>query len=271
MAKTLGQQLTACGRHRLPQSLSFKDTSYRLVRIFKHDFFAATALYQVDSLGPSPAITSPPAKIVLKVARRGDLLGLPLAWLGRAICRHECALLRRLQGLPGAPRLLDTCGEDAFIYQYIEGLTLQENPNVPDDFFDQLQLLLNRIHARRIAYMDMNKRTNIIIDPNNTPHLIDFQVSCCIPERLLGSKRLAQAVFGRLANADRYHLLKHKRRLRPDLMDETQISQSRRISFLIALHRLYARPFIWLRRRGLSYLSHKDLLANPKSTHRNKP
>jgi hypothetical protein len=258
--KTLGYQLKACGKKALPKTLELPAGRYRLDRVFKHDFFAATALYGFDnSASPIPA----PPRVVLKIARQSDFLGVPLRWLGQAIARHEWSILTRLQDLPGLPRLIARYGNDGVIYRYIEGRSLDENPGgLPDDFFDRLLDLLSKIHQRRIAYVDMNKRGNILIAADQSPCLIDFQIACFIPPMIFGLHAVARSILDILQKEDCYHLYKHKRRLRPDLMNDRELEQSRRVSFWILIHRALAAPYRRLRRGILRNLYRHDTLVD---------
>ena len=270
MEASLGQQLRACGRHGLPPTLTLDRGQYQLVRVFKHDFFAATALYRqtpAPQSNPCPAEGCPPGPthIVLKQARCCDFLGLPLQWLGAALCRHEWSILCRLRGLKQVPKPLRQHGPTGLIYEYIPGRSLDERPEVPAEFFDRLRELLQLIHQRRVAYIDMNKRGNILVGPDGLPYLIDFQISQHLPARLLGSRRWAAAMLTALTREDHYHLLKHKRRLRPDLMTEDQWQQSHAISSWISLHRLVSRPLTLLRRRILAFLHRADRLVTDPS------
>jgi hypothetical protein len=264
MSNKIGHQLRACGRYPLPEKITVAGLTFEQVCIFKHDFFAATALYE-RAKGSDNSVV--PQKMVLKVGRHADLLGIPLAWLGELLCCHEWRILTLVQGMPGIPKLSGRHGKTGFVYEYIEGCSLDERPKLPDDFFDQLESLLEQIHARRIAYVDMNKRGNILLGRNGTACLIDFQISFHIPRRLFGSQFLADCLLNHLRKEDLYHLGKHKRRLRGDLMTAEQIAASRRISGVIALHRTVTRPLTGLRRAVLKYLFRTGRLAPPDPLH----
>lgn len=258
-------QLKACGRKSLPQIIQWEDEVYRRDQVFKHDFFAATALYRLDSTRsntPKKQENSPsaPEKIILKWSRSTDFFGLPLAWLGQWISQRERCILKQLQGLAGVPQLIGPYQSYGLLYEYIEGTSLDSRPQIPDDFFDRLETLLKIIHTRNIAYLDLNKKGNILLGQNNKPHLIDFQISwhCDIapgPFRSLFHKFLK-----RLQQEDFYHLYKHKRRCRPDLMSQTEIDDSRQASLLIRLHRKITRPLTLLRRRLLGWLMKRGQL-----------
>ena len=264
MTTGIGRQLKACGRKKLPRVIEVAHKNYRLARIFKHDFFAATAMYEF--IGPDKSDNASSAKaVILKMSRQGDFLGLPLGWLGEFIREHEISILRRLQGIGGTPRLLGRYGKTGLIYEYISGKSLAEGVQAPDDFFDQLEELLSKIHALDIAYVDFNKRGNILLGSDNQAYLIDYQISIHIG-------RLWQWFFGPagyllkvLQREDVYHLFKHKRRFRRDLMDEEQLRRSRRISKWVALHRALARPITTIRRYCLGYLYRKNQLMIDKT------
>lgn len=252
--------MQACGRHALPRRIEVAARTYTLTRVFKHDFFACTALYQ------GPADGAGPVRLVLKIARAGDFLGLPLAWLGRWLGDHEWDILSTLQGLDNVPKLVSRYGPTGFIYEYIEGQSLDETPHVRNDkFFDQLAELITQLHRRRIVYLDMNKRGNILAGPDGRPNLIDFQISAHIGRRILGAAGLADWILDRLGREDYYHLNKHKRRIRKDLMTPSELTRSRNISGAVAFHRKVFRPLTRLRRLMLRHLFHHGHLLTDET------
>ena len=268
MATTIEQQLRACGRYKLPETIELNGFEYSRRQIFKHDFFAATSLYVLAGTTQRSSSDFPevPKKVVLKVARWGDFLGIPLKWLGRCLTNHEKYILKQLQGEKGVPRFMADFGTNGLVYEYIEGLTLDERPNLPDDFFERLEELLSRIHDRRIAYVDMNKRGNIIIDSDGCPRLIDFQISWFFCQSFFGSRRLPEFLMDIFQRADFYHLKKHKRRLRSDLMSAQEISQSRHLTKGLATYRNGTRPLTRFRRKILGYLYSSGRLSNHDKT-----
>jgi hypothetical protein len=261
MRTTIGQQLRALGRYRLPERIEVAGSDFAMERVFKHDFFAVTALYNHTGRSDNPG-SRVPQRVVLKMARQGDLLGVPLRWLGQTICRNEIAVLTRLQGIEGVPRLLGGFSDVGLIYEYIEGYSLDERPELPDDFFENLMALLKRIHSREIAYVDMNKRGNILINKNSQPCMIDFQISQYIDWPVWPLNRLGRYILGVLHKADFYHLAKHKRRLQRHLMSPEQLYNSRRVDGWITIHRTLSGPLTKFRRTVLHLLHRKGQLIN---------
>jgi hypothetical protein len=67
-----------------------------------------------------------------------------------------------------------------------------------------------------------------------------------------------QWLLRRFQHGDRYHCLKHKRRLRPDLLSAAERGEVERIGLWIRLHRWLSRPVTNLRRRTLKRLKRSE-------------
>ena len=67
-----------------------------------------------------------------------------------------------------------------------------------------------------------------------------------------------QWLLRRFQQADRYHTLKHKRRLRPDLLTDDERRVVEQLSIWIRLHRVLTRPLTNLRRRTLKRLAKSE-------------
>jgi hypothetical protein len=258
MKREIGKYLYACGNNQIPPEIDLDGNTYYLDKILKHDFFAATALYKSKGRARKK-LPHRPAKLVLKLNRRQHFFGLPLAWLGQILRNHELSILRRLSSLDQVPHPLAEHGSTGFIYEYIEGHTLEEKQTFPDDFFDNLAELLRQVHQQSVAYLDMNKRSNIIIGKDNKPYLIDFQISLYFISNPWILKSFNKRLQNALQDADFYHLFKHKRKLSPHLLkpEENLVSHP---NPLIHLHRCIANPFRCVRRKLLNFLHAKGLI-----------
>jgi hypothetical protein len=234
--------LRALGQESPPENLEITGVEHRLVEVFKHDSWAATALYESDW-----GILR-----VVKLHRQARLFFLPLQWLGRRTARNERIILEQLAGLDGIPALAGAVRaggrilEHAVAREYIPGHPLGNREAVPDSFFHELERLLRGMHERRTVYVDLHKRENIIVNDRGEPCLIDFQISLLWPSWLPRGP-----LFRLLGRSDEYHLMKHWARCRPDQCGMNSEEFRKRIPWWIRVHRLFARPVRELRRRLL--------------------
>ena len=204
--------------------------AYHRVERFKQDAFAATARYaRVEGQGVGPA------EVVVKFARTAPLLGLPLGWLGAHLSGKERDVHRRLTGIAGVPAVVDDvvlegdaarAGRHALGRVYVEGRTLREVPGseLAAGFFAELEALLQQVHDRGIAVMDLNKAENVLVDTHGRPHLIDFQLSV---RHGVGEGRRwwshlpgARWWLGVLQGCDRFYIAKQFARTLPDAFAE---------------------------------------------------
>lgn len=256
--------LRALGSREMPAEVMLADGAYRYLRTFKHDFFAATGLYE----GPS-------GRVVLKLGRSKSLLGLPMAWLGEWAADHEADMYRLAEGVAGIPACFGRVGRTGFAHAFIEGHPLQRHEQVGDEFFARLRTMLDDLHGRGMAYVDLEKRENILVGTDGRPWLIDFQISFPGPDldpaidrrrgpgamcRLV-PRGLRQYLLSKLQQADRYHLLKHQRRHRPDTLTAEQMAGSYATGGAIQLHRKLFRPLTLMRRQALKRLTGRSRSA----------
>jgi len=235
----------ALGKCDPPAQVQVGGANYRRITIFKHDSWAATALYEDDS----------GQQIVCKFNRRQSILGIPMSWLGRSLARRETGMYARLAPVSHVP---DGCGDvyvdevrlaNAAAHRFVAGSPLSNSTVVGDAFFDELESLVSCLHERRIAYVDLHKVENVIVGQDGRPYLIDFQISVHLPQ-----KRLLNWLLGLLQRSDTYHVAKMKLRIRPDLCDYDRQTIANNRPWWIRLHRLIAVPFRSTRRRLLVLL-----------------
>jgi RIO-like serine/threonine protein kinase len=234
--------MRALGKRDLPATIEVAGETFRHEKTVKHDFWAVTGFYLNDK----------GKRVVLKMSRTEDFAGFPLQWIGRWLCRREMRFYNALSDLPNVPPVLGTVGQTGFVHAYCEGQPLSKHRPVPDKFFDQLLELLRELHNRDIAYVDTNKPENILLGDDGRPHLIDFQISYDLHE--LGNWFLNRRLLKQLQREDLYHILKHKKRLRPDEMTTEELTAAERKSRLIRLHRFLTKPYFLLRRRTFKRL-----------------
>jgi hypothetical protein len=242
-----------------PERLEVLGRGYRLAKVFKHDFVAATTLYEAVVPGDGPD------RLVVKFGREHGFCGIPGAWLGRLLARRERRFHQLADGVPGIQRWVRQISPTACALEYIDGDTLDRVDSSPDGaFFDMLRRTLDLLHGRGIAYCDLNKLSNIVIAPDGRPGLIDFQIAVWDDDRANPLvRRYLRSLVAYLQGMDLYHLYKHKRRLAPDAMTDTQQELATRRGRLIRLHRRLVTPLRRLRRGFLTRQHRKGTLVSP--------
>jgi hypothetical protein len=258
-AHWLGRCFYACGADGMPTQMRCQGTAYVLVKVLKHDFMAATGLYEA-AVGAGG-----PGKVICKISRRMHFCGVPLGWLGRLLTRSEVRNLRRCEGVHGVPHVLDRIEPNVYVYAYIEGVCLAEKPALPPDFFEKLKAVLDQIHARRLVHFDLHKPGNILVGADGHAYILDFQLCTYLGDRCLLSRRLSSRLRRRLQAYDVYHVYKHKRRLLPAKLTEAEDKLSRNNSLPLRMHRAIASPYKRVRRACLRHLHAKGVLAGSQS------
>ncbi len=177
--------------------------------------------------------------------------GLRLGVAARRLAGREADHLERLAGIVGIPALLDRPAPDAFLRRWTPGHDLRQVARVPDRLFPDLHELLAAVHARGVAYADLAKEENVIVEDRGPGHadtdragLVDFQISVATGTWLGGLVPLLQ-------RADRVHLARHVKRRRPDQLtvaDREALAKGK--GWLAQLHRtVVKRPYNLVTRR----------------------
>lgn len=234
--------MRALGRHDLPGRIECAGRTLRHRATAKHDFWAATGIYEDDAGGWA----------VLKAYRTARFAGAPLRWLGRWQCGREVGFYQHLAGLPCVPALLGRVSDTAYLRAFVPGRALADGPPLPTEFWARLDGAMRAVHGRGVAYVDSNKPENVLIGEDGRPYLIDFQIAwrCGLgTDHTLGRWWLA-----RLQREDLYHVLKHKRRFARESMTPAELESVRRRSPLIRFHRAINRPYRMVRRPLLRWL-----------------
>ena len=163
-------------------------------------------------------------KLVVKSFARKSLL---VRWIGRPQVKREALAYRALEDLPGIPRLRAWPDRDTLVMDYLEGRRithLRLEPGSSRGFVEELWSLLESIHRRGVAHMDLRGRDNVLVSPDGHVRIIDFAASHIAPE---GSLR-RRFLFPLLRSIDRSAFLKWKRLLTPEDLTDRERRKLRR-------------------------------------------
>lgn len=236
------------GKESLPARIKVAGLIYAHRKTYKDDFFAVTAMYE----------SSDEKRVILKVNRVASLFLIPMSWVGKLLTAREIACFTKLEGIPGVPRFVERYGSTGLVREFIEGHAMRKGERVPDNFHEKLTGLIDKMHQRDIAYVDLEKCENVLVGDDGEPYLFDFQISWYVPRQWGGDLWPFSAIRRSLQRADRYHLLKLKRRTRPDQMTKEQQDASFAKPWYVRLHNRIVMGPKKLRRWILNRIDPKD-------------
>jgi len=240
----------ALGRAEPPEQIAIAGRFFQHEELLKHDSWAATAIY-----------SSRGQRIICKFHRIQPIFGVPMAWLGRRLAARERRFLARLADVPNVPSVLGPVTVNGQVLthaaarRYIPGHPLSPGDVVDDEFFSELRFVLQEMHGRGIAYVDLHKRENILVGENGRPYLFDFQISVDAQRRLWRCLPGSSWFFRILCQSDLYHLEKHIIRQQAGTDPDAEARLARLRPWWIRIHRLIARPLREVRRKLLVFLN----------------
>jgi hypothetical protein len=239
--------LRALGNDDPPEQVAVGGASYRRAEILKHDSWAATAIYCDEA----------DERIICKFNRTAALFGIPLSWIGRVLAAREARFLRLLADVETIPNDLGQVSRNerllpnAIARCYVDGEPMRVKQELNPRIFDELFELVQTMHKREMAYVDLHKLENIIIGHDGRPYLIDFQVCFGLSARWPWNGKVAKYCLAKLQEIDIYHLNKHLARCLPGTLTAEQIRQKSTIPAFIRFHRFFAVPLRTARRKLL--------------------
>lgn len=155
-------------------------------------------------------------------------------WLiGPLLIRREAQALRQLAGLPGIPKLIRRVDARAVLMQCVPA---EPWPRMqpPASSFDLLHTLVASMHARGVAHGDLRAPSNILVDPQGQPYIVDFAA------RVLRGHPWNKPwnwIFRRFCAADLSGLAKLKVKCAPELATPADYAMSQHRGFIAHLAR----------------------------------
>lgn len=213
---------------------------FQHIGTLKEDAFARTELVEKDG-----------KQYLFKVSRLALFGPLQLRRVMNALTAHEVHIHNLLEGVHGVPKLVKRVSDNSFLREFVEGRTLDRDPpELQPDFFDEFHEIVRNIHARGVAFVDLAKKENVVVTTEGRPFLIDFQISMAHRKGWGPVTLLWNVILRTMQRADIYHVFKHKRRIRPDLLTEEERLTCARKPWFNRVHKyLFRKPYHLIKRR----------------------
>ena len=100
--------------------------------------------------------------------------------IGRFLIWRETKAYRRLRGLKGIPAFYHAVDGLALVIEEISGQSiegLEKRERLSEEFFVELQRLVNSVHSRGLAHCDLKRAPNILLGHDGRPFIVDWSAS----------------------------------------------------------------------------------------------
>ena len=140
---------------------------------------------------------------------------------------REIVSIRRLKGISGIAQHAVRVGPSMLAIEYIEGRSLDKvaPASVTPEFLEKLEALIRKVHDRGVVHLDLRGGGNIIMRPDGTPGLIDFQSG-------LVTTHIPLAIVKELEAMDMSGAYKKWLRYQPEAMGEYRREELARVNRL---------------------------------------
>ncbi len=154
------------------------------------------------------------------------------ALFGRRVKNREIAIYSRLDDAAGVPGFVGVIDRNAFAIEYVEGQTLARHLDrvLLDAALTNLSAAVDGLHARRVVHLDLKQKRNVLVRPDGSVAIIDFESALHLGERFPG-----RALFGFLRKRDQAGVIKFKSKYAPHLLDAEEVGLARKERWLGAL------------------------------------
>jgi predicted Ser/Thr protein kinase len=162
--------------------------------------------------GPDAARASEPC-----VIKDLSPLRAPFRVYARRMLEREARILERLHDSWVAPRLLERISRDAIAIEFVESDYLRKRirrkPHRMARVLAAFERAVDELHRRGIAHLDLRQRKNVLVKPDDSVVLIDFESAWDLARMPL-LRRLLEPLLFRI---DRNAVLKWKVKFAPEL------------------------------------------------------
>ncbi len=159
----------------------------------------------------------------------------------KLLCTHEVNVLRRLQWLEWVQQLVTQDSSTSFISTFIEGNTLLTEPNLPNDYFEKLTIILKRIHDKWVADPDFAHSVDLLVDKEGNPHVIDLASAIIYNKKWFIIPLIIFPIFSYIKELNYKYIAKRKARFLPNQLTEHEKSLIQHMWLTPNLARLWRR------------------------------
>ena len=145
--------------------------------------------------------------------------------VGRFLLGREVRALRRLEGLRGIPSQAFRLDGSSMAARFVPGRALADIPNGPvaSDYLVALEALLRQVHARGLVHLDTRGGGNLLIGPDGSPGIIDFQAA-------LSTRWMPRSLRRWLEDMDMSGVYKKWQRWQPDTLGAARLESLARLN-----------------------------------------
>jgi len=166
---------------------------------------------------------------------------------------YEKFLLNKLKSVSQIPKIIGLEDYNCLLISYIDGNEIKKCRHLlSENFFSQLLQIADNLHSKGVLHLDLGHKSNIMVDRDGNPAIIDFNASLYLPPNAF-----FRPLINLLAKIDKYSILRLKVKYRPQDSDPAEM---KRVKIFLQLRKLWI--FDGLMRK-LTNLTKKPSLPQP--------
>lgn len=145
--------------------------------------------------------------------------------VGRFLLGREVRALRRLQGVGGIPDQAFRVDAFAMAARFVPGRALAglDGSSIGTAYLSALEALLQQVHARGLVHLDTRGGGNLLMQPDGSPGIIDFQAA-------LSTRWMPAALRLWFNQLDMSGVYKKWAQWQPETMGETRRAEYERLT-----------------------------------------
>ena len=158
-------------------------------------------------------------------------------WIARCLwgplnIMYEKFIMQKLVGVNGIPAYIGLEDYNCLLISHIDGDEIKKSSQrLAPDYFDELFKIADNIHKKGILHLDLGHKSNVMVELNGNPAIIDFNTSIYLPLNSFHAPLLRL-----LAKIDDNSIMRLKIKFRPQ---DTTPSDRQRVKNFLRLRKLW--------------------------------